>query len=560
MIDHESFLERALLDSDRLSSDEIARAREQAKHSGCDLSEAIATLGLMSERQLAMVRADIAETSFVDIEQYQPQLSNAAMLPRTLAEQRLVFPLFKLGDVLTLAMHDPLDIDAMDRVRQAARCEIDAVLCEREPLREIIARAYSLTDGGDEFVNVESDDAGDHYDEAAGPVVAAVRQILADAAEDAASDVHINPDEYELHVRFRVDGVLQQRQGPSKRLQAGVIQRLKVLASLDLTQTRRPQDGKFRFSHEGNAIDVRVSVIPTLHGENVVLRLQHRQSNIGDFTDLGMPSRMISTIRQALAAPYGMLLVTGPTGSGKTTTLYTAIKALNDPSRNIMTIEDPVEIRMPYVRQVQVQADIGLTFASALRSILRQDPDVVLVGEIRDDETARIACQAALTGHLVLSTLHTNDAPAAVTRLRDFGVPSFVINSALIAAIAQRLVRRLDHKVAVPDIVDEATRRRFRLDEDRVRRARFMRAPEDGAGYRGRVGIYEVVEATPSVREVIDAGGTTDQVRRAAIEEGFRPMWLDGLEKASVGLTSLNEILRSAPIIDVETPLRKAAA
>ncbi len=317
------------------------------------------------------------------------------------------------------------------------------------------------------------------------------------------------------------------------------------MASLDLTQTRRPQDGKFRFSYAGKPVDVRMSIIPTIYGENVVLRLLASGMGIKNFSDLGISTDTIERINGFLASPHGMFLVTGPTGSGKTTTLYTAIKKLNSPDRNVMTIEDPVEIRMPLVRQLQVNAEIGLTFAGALRSMLRQDPDVILVGEIRDEETARIACQAALTGHLVLSTLHTNDAPGAVGRLRDMGCPPFMINAALMGALAQRLVRSICPHCVEPDHADELLLRRVGLKDDH---AGLVRGAGCGkcmnGGFRGRVAVTELFKMSHELQKLVEAGATAADIRSAAVRGGMRPMWRDGLDKALSGFTTLEEIGR----------------
>ncbi|UCD74464.1 MAG: type II/IV secretion system protein, partial [Phycisphaerales bacterium] len=426
MHDQDVFLQRALLDASLVTPEQLATARQHGADHDVDLVDALVQTEVLTSRQIALTRADLCEVPFVSIADYETCFANTGLVPRAVAERYFVFPLFMIDDVLTLAMEDPLNLDAADQVRQVAKCEVDPVLCDRELLRALIARAYSLSaaesDGGD-AVEVEID-AVDI--ESSQPVVAAVNQMMADAADERASDIHLNPDEHELHLRHRIDGVLHEKQGPPLSMHLPIVQRLKVMAHLDLTQTRRPQDGKFRFRHRGEQVDVRLSTIPTVCGENVVMRLLTNNVAIQDFHELGMPASLAAEMRDLLIQPYGMLLVTGPTGSGKTTTLYTCLSKLNDPSRNILTIEDPVEIRMPYVRQVQVHTEIGLTFASALRSILRQDPDVVLVGEIRDNETATIALQAALTGHLVLSTVHTNDAAGAVARLRDYGLPSFV--------------------------------------------------------------------------------------------------------------------------------------
>jgi type II secretory ATPase GspE/PulE/Tfp pilus assembly ATPase PilB-like protein len=395
--------------------------------------------------------------------------------------------------------------------------------------------------------------------EAAQPVVAAVNQLLADAASQRTSDIHINPDEGALHLRYRIDGVLQSRQGPPLSMHAGIVQRLKVMANLDLTQTRRPQDGKFRFRHNGSLLDVRVSTMPTVCGENVVMRLLASTQAIHDFPELGVPAPLATEFEELLAQPYGMILVTGPTGSGKTTTLYTALHKLNDPSSNIMTIEDPVEIRMPYVRQIQVHPEIGLTFSNALRSILRQDPDVVLVGEIRDGDTASIALQAALTGHMVLSTIHTNDSVGAVSRLRDFGLPSFVINSAILGVMAQRLVRRVCEHCTTPITIDDSWRKRFQLENEVTG---FVKGKGCGrcaqSGYRGRVGMYELLSMNPAVKVHVEKGDSTDRIRDAAVATGMRLMWQDGVEKARVGLTTLEEIAAATFVVQVDEMLSQS--
>ncbi|HRP61661.1 MAG TPA: GspE/PulE family protein, partial [Phycisphaerales bacterium] len=442
MAEQDVFLQKALDAEGRITADQFEAARRYMAEHDADLVDALVAGEAITGREIALIKADVCEAPFVNLADYEPSYGNAGLIPRSVAERYCVFPLFSIEGVLTLAMDDPLNLEAADQVRQMARCEVDPVLAEREQLRSLIARVYSLS-----HVRVSADEADEpiidsHATDANQPVVAAVNQMLADATDQRASDLHLNPDEHELHLRYRIDGVLHPKQGPPLSMHTALVQRLKVMAHLDLTQTRRPQDGKFRFRHAGVNIDVRMSTMPTVNGENIVLRFLANTQTISDFHELGMSAAMGVEINQLLQQPYGMLLVTGPTGSGKTTTLYTALSRLNVSSRNIMTIEDPVEIRLPLVRQIQVHPEIGLTFANALRSILRQDPDVVLVGEIRDNETATIALQAALTGHMVLSTVHTNDAVGAIARLRDFGLPPFVINSAVLGVVAQRLVRR----------------------------------------------------------------------------------------------------------------------
>jgi len=339
-----------------------------------------------------------------------------------------------------------------------------------------------------------------------------------------------------MHLRLRIDGTLHPQQGPGLSMHQGIVQRLKVMANLDLTQSRRPQDGKFRFSHNGQQVDVRLSIIPTVCGENVVMRLLTSAASIRGFTELGLPPGLRTQLEGLLDMPHGMILVTGPTGSGKTTTLYTGLKRLNIPGRNIMTIEDPVEIRMPLIRQVQTNSEIGMTFAGALRSILRQDPDVVFVGEIRDEETARIAVQAALTGHLVLSSLHTNDAAGAIARLREFGCPAFAINGALLGIVAQRLVRKVCTDCAKPAKPDPVLLARFGLTDGQGQWASGAGCARcHSQGLRGRMGVYELLKLTGSMQGLVDRGVTTRELARAATEAGMQPMHIDGLNKARLG-------------------------
>jgi len=549
MHDQDIFLEQALVESGQITSAQVSEARRYATEHDVDIVDALVQSELLTSRSIAMTKADVCETPFVDLGSYEPSFQNASVVPRSIAERYCLFPMFMVDGVLTLAMDDPLNLEASDQIRQIAKCEVDSVLADREQLRSLIARVYSLSHshgaGSDDepVIEIESTDSTQ-------PVVAAVNQILADAVEQRASDVHLNPDEHELHLRYRIDGVLHQKQGPPLSMHSSLVQRLKVMAQLDLTQTRRPQDGKFRFRHGGVQADVRMSTVPTVCGENVVLRLLTSTQAIHDFLELGIPAPMATDLETILGQPHGMLLVTGPTGSGKTTTLYTALSKLNHPSRNIMTVEDPVEIRLPYIRQIQAHSEIGLTFANALRSILRQDPDVVLVGEIRDDETARIALQASLTGHMVLSTVHTNDAVGAVARLRDYGVPPFVINSAVLGVVAQRLVRRICAHCSGPDEVDELTRHRFGLSLEDA--AAFRKGHGCGrcgqTGYRGRVGIYELLKFDTTIQQLVEQNATSHGLRDAALASGMRLMWEDGMDKARLGQTTLEEIAKAASI------------
>jgi type IV pilus assembly protein PilB len=560
MHNQDVFLEQTLLEEGRVSAEELETARRYSIEHQVDLVDALISTQTISGREVALVKAGICEAPFVNLDEFEACFTNTQLVPRAVAERYCLFPLFKIDNVLTLAMDDPLNLEAMDQARQFAKCEVDAVLCDRQQLRPLINRAYRLTQVNAEEEDVEDGEAAPTVDTSQ-PVVAAVNQILSDAADEGASDIHVNPDEEELRLRYRVDGVLQERQALPLSMHAGIVQRLKVMAHLDLTQTRRPQDGKFRFVHDEHQVDVRMSTLPTVCGENVVLRLLSNSQVVLDFHELGVPTQLVDELEEMISRPYGMLLVTGPTGCGKTTSLYTVLHKLNEPSRNIMTIEDPVEIRLPYLRQIQVHSEIGLTFASALRSIVRQDPDVILVGEVRDNETATIALQAALTGHMVLATLHTNDAPGAVARLRDYNLPAFVINSAVLGVVAQRLVRRVCQHCRAHDTVDDLIRHRFGLQEDDVKDfVRGKGCPRCGhTGYRGRVGLFELLKFTQPVQTLVEQGGSTKKIRERAIREGMRQMWQDGLEKARMGQTTLHEVAKVAAVMSVGDTHRQQA-
>jgi len=557
-MDHEQYFIQMLVQEGMITPEQVERAHAHAHDRGVSVADALVSAGAVSSRDLALARASICEYPFVDLADYEIDIQHARILPRNIAERYAAYPLFVLDRSATIGMVDPLNLQAIDQIRELMNLEVDPVVCDPEQLRALIGKAYTLVRAGANGKNRESDSAASAKGLTTGdePIVAAVNQILTAAIASGASDIHLNPDENDLHLRYRVDGVLRSQQGPTRATHDAIIQRLKVLADLDVTQTRRSQDGKFRFRYDGGYVDVRLSLLPTIHGENAVMRILRPASAIGRLDDLDMPSDMLQQFAEAIERPHGLILVTGPTGSGKTTTLYTALSKINSPERNIMTIEDPVELRLPLIRQVQANAEIGLTFASALRSMLRQDPDVVLVGEIRDQETAGIAVQAAMTGHLVLSTLHTNDAVAAVTRLRDLGVPTYAINGALLCAIAQRLVRRLCDRCATPQTPDEVVRRAACIGEHDPGPFRVaVGCPAcSGVGYMGRVGVFEMVTSSLEVQEAITSGATETQIREIARRAGMRSMWEDGLRKVRRGVTSLEELAKLRTLTDGQIP------
>jgi type IV pilus assembly protein PilB len=557
MLRSEDFLIREMIDKGLASPEEVERARSEQPES--DVAETLVASGVVESRDVALARAVVCETPFVDLERYDVTLQNAELLPRAVAEAHTAFPLFVFDRGAVIGMADPLDFRGLDQIRQRLARDVEAVHCEPRLLRELISRAYRrLQDVGTEDESVDAAGGVDVDD----PVVATVNDIITSAILDGASDIHLGPDEGKVHLRYRIDGVLQLRQAPARSMHDAIVRRLKVMARLDLTQTRKPLDGKIAYTHHGETVDLRVSVIPTIWGENVVIRVLRRAAELKDFSSLGMSNKLAWSLGASLDRPHGMILVTGPTGSGKTTTLYTALSMLNSPERNVMTIEDPVEVRLPMVRQTQVSAETGLTFATALRSILRQDPDVVLVGEIRDRETAQIAVQAALTGHLVLSTLHTNDASGAVARLRDFEVPPFAISSALLGVLAQRLVRKVCDACAQPVSYEPEELRMYEIDSaDAASLRRGVGCPAcGGTGYRGRLGVYEHLRVTSRVRSLIARDAPPVELATAAREEGLEPMWRDAAAKAVGGLTTLAEAGRVRADDPADTMAKEGAA
>lgn len=552
MNDQDEFLMVALREEGLVDATALAEAKRSATDQRLSLGDVLVERRLLTSRQVAMVRAGICEVPYVDIANYRVDLRNASLIGRQQADAACAFPLFVCDGLATVGMINPLDLRAVDQLRAQLKMDVEPVLVEAAALRGLIERVYSMAGGGDERAAADAERAAPELTTGKEPIVALVNQVMAEAAERGASDVHLGPDETRLHLRYRIDGHLQAQQGPPLSAHAAIVQRIKVMANLDLTQTRRPQDGKFRFTHAGRAVDVRVSLIPTVCGENVVLRLLSSAGMIKDFAELGFNAEHTAALQSSLASPNGMILVTGPTGSGKTTTLYSALKQINTPDRNIVTIEDPVEIRLPLVRQVQTNAEIGLTFAGALRSILRQDPDVILVGEIRDEETARIALQAALTGHLVLSSLHTNDAVGAIPRLLDFGCPVFAVSGALLCVVAQRLARRVCADCARPGPVPELVLRRLGLPDGEQWISGSGCSRCGSTGYRGRLGLYEMLKMTPRLQKVMESRDGA-AIRTAAFETGLRPMWKDGVDKARLGVTTLPEVLRVASVAAVDT-------
>ena len=495
---------------------------------------------------------------FVELLDYPVDAAVVALVPAAMCRRHLVLPIARTGESLVLAMADPGDVVALDDVRAVSRLRITTVVAESSDLRAAIERHHradgeltSLTTAlAEDSAPIDAGRAADSdsgADDA--PIVRFVNLLIAQAIQDRASDIHIEPGAHRLRVRYRIDGVLHEMQSAPKAIQAGVISRLKIMSDIDIAEKRKAQDGRMSVTHGGRTVDLRVATLPTINGEKVVLRILDNGQTAMGMEDLHLLDHNLAVFKAAYTKPYGMILVTGPTGSGKSTTLYTTLHAVSRPQINVITVEDPVEYKMDDVNQVQVNPRAGLTFASALRSILRSDPDVVLIGEIRDHETAQIAIEASLTGHLVLSTLHTNDAPSAVTRLIEMGIEPFLVGSALDCVMAQRLARRLCERCKAPAA---------RTAEQLVTLDVGYRMSDPlpvlfGAvgcqtcsmtGYRGRVAIQEVMNVTEDIERLAVDRVSSTEIARVAQRQGMRTLREDGWAKALLGFISVEEILR----------------
>ena len=514
--------------------------------------------GVVTESQVASARAAQLGLPFVDLTEYPVDSSTVVLVPAQLMRRYEVLPIGRDGDKLMLAMADPRDVLALDDVRAAVRMQVRPVVAERNDLLAAIGR-FARSDGelseltsaiveehgpagGDlvPFANEPSEDDA--------PIVRFVNLLISQAITDQASDIHIEPAERDMHVRYRIDGVLHEMQRAPKNIQNGVISRLKIMSDIDIAERRKPQDGRMSVFQGGKQIDLRVATLPTVFGEKVVMRILDNSTTGLGMDQLRLLDRNAAVYKASYTKPYGMILVTGPTGSGKSTTLYTTLHEVARPEINVITVEDPVEYRIPGINQVQVNPKAGLTFASALRSILRSDPDVVLLGEIRDHETAQIAIEASLTGHLVLSTLHTNDAPSAVTRLIEMGIEPFLVGSALDCIVAQRLARKLCDKCKAP----------YQPTFEDLQALRFAQPGDpqptlykptgctscSNTGYRGRLALHEVMPVTEDIERLAVARASSAEIGRLAIEQGMSTLRQDGWAKALLGLTSVEEIMR----------------
>lgn len=575
--DKDIALARALVNREILTPQQAKSAltRLKSENEFKSLEDVLLELDLVKEEVILETKASLLHVPFIDLKNYEIDPEVLELVPVSVARQYKLFPLFRIDGTLLTAMADPRNVRAIDKVTRMTELEVSPVLSSKEAVEEAIDRFYeerpsvSVEVSSEEIQGIlevieaeaekEEEDSTQDLERLAEetPVVRMTNMVLTKAIGEGASDIHINPEEEQLRVRFRVDGVLRDSLSLPKNLQRAVISRIKILSNLDIAEQRVPQDGQMRLRlKDGREIDIRVSTLPSAYGENVVLRILDKSVALLKLENLGFEENVLKLTLQFLRNAYGIILVTGPTGSGKTTTLYAGLNHLNSVEKNIITLEDPIEYRLSLIRQSQVNYKAGMTFAKGLKAILRQDPDIVMVGEIRDPETANIAVQAALTGHLVLSTLHTNDAAGAITRLVEMGIEPFLISSAVLGVLAQRLVRKIcsnckeqtHNNYQIPEEISK----NFRLEKD-IHSLKFYKGRGckqcRGTGYKGRIGIMEILPVTERIQELILKLSSADEIRKAAIDEGMHPLMQDGLVKVLNGVTTLEEVMRVTNIV-----------
>ncbi len=544
-----------LLEGGLVTPDQLDQAVTEQQRLGKSLGRVLVELGMVTESQLVASLAKQIGLQFVDLADYPIDPSAAALVPDAVCRRHTALPIGYEDGRLVVAMADPANVFAMDDFRSIAGLEVKAVVATKGDVTAAINRLHRMdTDMEDLTATIEVSDDKDELSKVKeivddAPIVKFVNLLITQAIQDRASDIHIEPAERDMRVRFRIDGVLHEIMRSPKTIQSGVISRLKIMSDINIAERRIPQDGRMSVVSNGKKIDLRVATLPTVWGEKVVMRILDNSTAMLKLSDLGFMPENFTRFEESFIKPYGMILVTGPTGSGKSTTLYATLNIVSTPDRNVITVEDPVEYRLPGINQVQTNVKAGLSFAAALRSILRSDPDIVLIGEIRDHETAQIAIEAALTGHLVLSTLHTNDAPSAINRLIEMGIEPFLVGSALDCVLAQRLARRLCPKC----------KEAYQPTEESLVHARFPWTPGEPlptlyrpvgcsacskTGYKGRMALHEVMTVTEEVERLAVERRSADEIGRTARSQGMTTLRHDGMSKVLLGHTSLEEILR----------------
>jgi type IV pilus assembly protein PilB len=560
---------RLLEEKGAIDPQKLKEAVAAAEQKGTSVIKTLVDTKAIDERALLGLIAENSKIPPIDLRLVSPDPELLQQFPQELVFQQMIFPVSRVGDLLTLAVTNPYDILKLDDIRLITGCELRLVLTLEEHLRIALDKGYragakevenlletmdengdvELKEGDDDEDNENVLDAGSTAEEDDSPIVKFVNAMIYQAAKERASDIHIEAYERKVVVRFRGDGNLREAFTPPKKMHNSIVSRLKIMAALDIAERRKPQDGKFQMKIDGRQIDFRVSVLPCIHGEKVVMRLLDGGNLSLSLDSLGFEEKALQDFRDAIAAPYGMILVTGPTGSGKSTTLYSAVREMLVPTDNFVTVEDPVEYQLEGVNQVQVSQKRGLTFAAALRSILRQDPDTILIGEIRDTETIDIAVKAALTGHLVLSTLHTNDAPGTISRMTDMGVDPFMVASSTLLVSAQRLCRKLCNSCKEP--IETPPKERLLAmgfkDEDLAGDLQFFSprgCPRCNQGFAGRFAILETLPMTEDIKRVVVKGGSGQDIKKIALANNMLTLRRCGLRAAAKGRTALEEVLR----------------
>ena len=549
-----------LLQEGLLTREQLSGALAEQRTSGQRLGYILVKQGLVEEVVVTKALARQLRMPAVDLSRFEPDQKVLRLIPSDVARKSLVLPLRRDGRNLTVAMADPTDLGLLQDLKFITRYDVFPVIAGEFTLRALVEKFYEAgeqqqlndllkdMEGFGEELEVVEDQEEEAVTTAQindAPVVKLINGILTEAVRRGASDIHIEPFEHELRVRYRVDGALLEVMRPPLKMKAALTSRVKILSQLNIAERRVPQDGRLKLKMHHRVIDFRVSTLPVLFGEKIVLRILDKGNLTLDLTTFGFEPKAEADLMKAILNPYGMVLVTGPTGSGKTTTLYSALQRINTVDTNIMTAEDPVEYNLPGINQVQVRPDIGLTFASALRAFLRQDPNIIMIGEVRDLETGSIAIKAALTGHLVLSTLHTNDAPSTVTRLIDMGIEAFNVASAVNLVAAQRLVRRIcaDCKAPATYLPEQLASLGMDLDHTKFMKGTGCEAC-GGTGYRGRAGLYEVMLMSPELRRMILRGASVAELRAQAVSEGMLTLRMDGIMKVLRGVTTLEEVVK----------------
>jgi len=536
-----------------LTKDQLGIALKEQGRTGKRMGEVLVSLGFCSEDDISRVVAGQAGVEMIDLSQTKADPSALELIDEEFAKQNKLVPVSLEQDNLVVAMDSTLDVMLIDKLQSKTGKFIEIVQATESDILQAIDRFYGGETSEDDTIeqlSLQAEQAEREGEEAAegeSPVVKLVDQLLLKGVKLGSTDIHIEPDENTVRTRFRVDGILHQGPALPKSLQSTLIARLKVMSNINISESRLPQDGRFRFYMGKRQIDLRLSTLPTIHGENVVMRLLDKGKMLLSLDKLGLTPRNLELFQNAISRPNGVILVTGPTGSGKTTTLYSALSYINNSDRKIVTLEDPVEYEIPLIRQAQINVRAGFTYAAGMRSILRQDPDVILVGEVRDAETAEIAVQAAMTGHLVFSTLHTNDSAGAFPRLIDMGIESFLVSSSVICVVSQRLIRKICPKCKVEYQPTDEDLHKLGLD-NKDRKYKFFEGKGcdycNSTGYMGRCAIYEILHVSPRIEKLILERADGSEIRETAVEEGMMTLLHDALVKAVNGQTSIQEVLR----------------